>query len=124
VCSDCGGALKPETISFGQRLDPKILDESTAASEETDLMIVVGTSLVVGPANLIPMTAKRSGATVVIINMTKTYFDGEAALCISHAKCGEVLQKVMDILEMGEEEEGEQGRVAKDAESTTTEKSN
>ncbi len=37
-----------------------------------DIMIVVGTSLAVSPANLLPVYAKQNGATLVEVNIEDT----------------------------------------------------
>ncbi|HUS62617.1 MAG TPA: Sir2 family NAD-dependent protein deacetylase, partial [Acidimicrobiales bacterium] len=75
ACLVCGGILKSATISFGQSLDPKVLDRAEAAARGCDLLLAVGSTLNVFPvAGLVPV-AKRSGAAVVIVNADATGFD-------------------------------------------------
>ena len=52
-------------------------------SEECDLLIVIGSSLVVYPAAYMPLYAKRSGAKIVIINMGDTGHDDIADVFIN-----------------------------------------
>src|SRR4030043_2490256 len=67
-CNDCGGILKPATISFGQSMPEKETQEAYHRSSLCDLFIVVGSSLVVQPAASMPLVAKKNGASLVIIN--------------------------------------------------------
>jgi NAD-dependent deacetylase len=74
-CPDCGGRLKHATISFGQALPADVLMEATRWSREADLMLAIGSSLVVTPAADLPRTAKAHGARLVIINRDPTPLD-------------------------------------------------
>jgi NAD-dependent deacetylase len=82
VCDDCGAPLKPATISFGQNLDPDVLDEAFALAREADLLLVLGSSLVVQPAAALPVAAAQAGAHVVIVNRDETPLDGLASVVI------------------------------------------
>jgi NAD-dependent deacetylase len=74
-CLVCGGIVKSDTISFGQSLVPEVIDRAFRASEECDVMLAVGSTLSVYPvANCVP-TAKRAGATVIIVNGQSTEMD-------------------------------------------------
>jgi NAD-dependent deacetylase len=48
----------------------------------SDLILVVGSSLEVSPANSLPETALRHGAFLVINNIGKTYLDEKAAVLL------------------------------------------
>ena len=63
-------------------------------AEETDVMLVVGTSLVVYPAADIPLIAVRSGAPLIVVNAEPTPFDKLAEVVI-HGKAGEVLPELL-----------------------------
>jgi NAD-dependent protein deacetylase/lipoamidase len=74
-CLVCGGIVKSDTISFGQSLVPEVIDRAFAASQACDLLLAIGSKLSVYPvANCVP-TAKRAGATVVIVNGQETEMD-------------------------------------------------
>jgi NAD-dependent deacetylase len=77
-CAACGGILKSDTISFGQSLDPQVLDRALRAAREADLLLAVGTSLQVYPAAGIVPLAREAGAAVVIVNAQATPFDAMA----------------------------------------------
>lgn len=82
LCEDCGGLLKPATVSFGQSLPQDVLKKAEFCAHTCDLLIAAGSSLTVYPAAGIPLLAKRSGAKVVIINLEPTAYDDSVDLCI------------------------------------------
>jgi NAD-dependent deacetylase len=90
ACAACAGILKPTTISFGQPMPREALRRAEAAVRECDLVLMVGSSLVVNPAAGIPRLAAMIGAKVAIVNATPTPLDGQATL-VARGKCGEVL---------------------------------
>jgi len=89
-CPLCGGKLVSSVVNFGQSLPSKDLAESYKHSQNCDLFIVVGSSLVVTPAADMPRVALQSGARLVIINQGETPFDQRTHLRFSEA-IGEVL---------------------------------
>lgn len=96
-CSDCGGILKPDTVSFGQPMPPRETEEAFYRARNCDLFIVIGSSLVVQPAASIPLEAKEHGAKLVIINREPTYHDPYADVVI-HGSAGETMSKIMKYL--------------------------
>jgi NAD-dependent deacetylase len=82
LCLDCGGLLKPNTISFGQQLDPAVLEGSIDWARNADLLISAGSTLVVEPAASLPRIAKDNGATLVIVNRDATPLDSMADLVV------------------------------------------
>jgi NAD-dependent deacetylase len=99
-CDDCGGLLKPATISFGQSMPEKETQEAYHRSSLCDLFIVIGSSLVVQPAASMPLVAKRNGAKLVIINRDPTPFDDMADLVI-HGQAGPTMASVLDLVRQG-----------------------
>jgi NAD-dependent deacetylase len=77
-CASCGGRLKSATISFGQTLPLDVLEESLALAKSCDLMLAIGSSLVVYPAAGVPEAARQAGARLVIINRDPTDQDSAA----------------------------------------------
>jgi len=89
-CERCGGILKSATISFGQSLEPDVINRAMRAAERADLLLAVGTSLQVYPiAGAVPF-AKAVGARVVIVNAEPTPFD-ELADAVLRQPIGEIL---------------------------------
>ncbi|MCA9268378.1 MAG: Sir2 family NAD-dependent protein deacetylase [Planctomycetales bacterium] len=75
TCPACGGLLKHATISFGQALPQATLEEAARWCCEADLMLAMGSSLVVTPAAELPRIAAGAGARLVIINREETPLD-------------------------------------------------
>jgi NAD-dependent deacetylase len=94
-CDDCGGLLKPATISFGQSMPEKETQEAYHRSSLCDLFIVVGSSLVVQPAASMPLVAKRNGARLVIINRDPTPYDDMADVVI-HGQAGSAMASILE----------------------------
>ncbi len=93
-CDECGGPLKPSTISFGQAMPERETDEAYRRSSQSDLFIVIGSSLVVQPAASMPLVAKRNGAKLVIINRDPTPYDHLADIVI-HGQAGPVMAEIL-----------------------------
>lgn len=82
-CEQCGGYLKPATISFGQAMPEREMQLAVGYASNCEVFIAVGSSLVVHPAASLPVLAKRSGATLIIINRTATPLDDIADLVVN-----------------------------------------
>jgi NAD-dependent deacetylase len=90
-CERCGGVLRTSTVLFGEPLPEATLRKAVAACTETDLMLVVGSSLVVKPAAQLPIVARKGGASLVIINREPTPLDA-LANSVVRGEAGPILQ--------------------------------
>jgi len=90
ACRDCGGIVKTATISFGQALLPATMERAREETLACDLMIVLGSSLVVYPAAGFPLLAAQNGAALVIINREPTEQDEYVDLVI-HDEIGPIM---------------------------------
>ena len=103
-CANCGGRLKHATISFGQPLDEQVLNGAMQLARSADLLLAIGSSLVVHPAASLPAVAKRSSARVVIINRDPTGQD-ELADLVLHESIGSALSAIdQDLSELDAEQ--------------------
>lgn len=91
---ECGGYLKPDTISFGQSMPMGEVNRAATLSQDSDFFMVVGSTLVVQPAAHMPIYAKQHGAFLAIVNLSKTPCD---ALCDVRVndKAGDVLETLV-----------------------------
>jgi NAD-dependent deacetylase len=98
LCRLCGGSfLKPTVVLFGEPLPQAAIQQAFALARQADVMLVVGSSLVVHPAADIPLVAVRSGAQLIVINAEPTPFDELAAVVI-RGKSGEVLPEIVELI--------------------------
>ncbi len=97
-CKVCGGTfLKPTVVLFGEPLPQEAIQQALALARQADVMLVVGSSLVVRPAADIPLVAVRSGAQLIVINAEPTPFDALATVVI-RGKSGEVLPQIVELI--------------------------
>ena len=82
TCRSCGGIVKSATVSFGQAMPADAMRRARDWALSCDLMLVVGSSLVVFPAAGFPTLAKRNGARLAIVNREPTELDAVADLVI------------------------------------------
>jgi NAD-dependent deacetylase len=82
-CTWCNGLVKTATISFGQAMPEDEMRRAEEATMACDLMLTVGSSLVVYPAAGFPIMAKRNGAKYAIVNRDPTDQDGFADLVLN-----------------------------------------
>ena len=94
-CEGCGGMLKPDAVLFGEALPQEVLQEASQRSSDCDLFIVVGSTLVVYPAAYMPLYAVRGGARLIIVNLSDTPMDAQAAVLI-RAKAGEAMSRIVE----------------------------
>ena len=72
---DCGGIVKPEIVFYGEQLDQDLLEQAFNDFASADLAIVLGSSLTVNPAALLPQYTLRGGGKLAIINGQPTGLD-------------------------------------------------
>jgi NAD-dependent deacetylase len=89
----CGGCLKPDTISFGQAMPEKETRQAIELSSACDVFIVVGSTLLVQPAALMPGYALDAGAFLAVINLSPTPYDTRCQVLIRE-KAGPVLADI------------------------------
>lgn len=77
-CDVCRSIIKPDITFFGELLKEDVLQAAFFEAEKTDCCIVLGSSLVVHPAALLPDMAKRNGGTLIIVNRDMTPYDSRA----------------------------------------------
>lgn len=96
-CDACGGLLKAATILFGQRVPEAELARAKELATTCDLFLVVGSSLKVVPAAILPRLALQRNVPLIIINLQPTSLDPLADVAI-HEKAGVVLPEIVALL--------------------------
>lgn len=93
---DCGGPLKPDVVLFGESLPEAIMAEARRFADESDVFLVVGSSLTVEPAASLPKTATREGM-LAVCNLDPTPHDDLAGVVL-HEDVTAVLPELADRL--------------------------
>ncbi len=96
----CGNILRPDVVWFGEELPQNIWKNAMKEASTCDIMIIVGTSLAVSPANTLPIYAKQNGATLIEVNPEKTVMSNNMDLSIQ-ATSATILPKILSILKNG-----------------------
>jgi NAD-dependent deacetylase len=89
------GILRPNVVLFDEELPIEAVTKAEAETTACDLFMVLGSSLMVSPANTFPVMAKANGATLIIVNHTPTELDKYADVVI-RGNISRVLQKIND----------------------------
>lgn len=79
-CS-CGGMIRPNVVLYEEMLDDDAISKAIRAIEEADMLVIIGTSLVVYPAA--SFVGFYRGEKLAIINLGETAQDAYAALSIN-----------------------------------------
>jgi len=78
----CGNILRPDVVWFGEALPQYVWSEAMMQANSCNVMFVVGTSLAVSPANMLPIYAKQNGAIIVEVNPEETLMSKSMDLSI------------------------------------------
>lgn len=97
-CEKCKGLLKPNSVFFGEPLNPDNLEAADKLISNCDFLMMLGSSLVVYPVAFYPQKALMSGAKLGMINIQETDQDENATVVI-HGKIGDVLPQIVEIVE-------------------------
>lgn len=79
-CDACGGIIKPDVVLYEEGLSDAVVSGAVAAIQSADVLIVLGTSLVVYPAA--SFLRFFGGRHLVLINRDATPYDDTADLVI------------------------------------------
>jgi NAD-dependent deacetylase len=96
-CDSCGGKIRPDVVWFGEMLDPQIINQAFQQSEQSEVFFSVGTSAIIHPAASLPPVAKRSGATLIEVNVEETPISFMADFQV-RARSGEFLPMLVEEL--------------------------
>ncbi|MEJ2249682.1 MAG: NAD-dependent deacylase [Candidatus Lokiarchaeota archaeon] len=97
-CPSCNGLLKPNAIFFGEPLNSVVLRKADKMIADCDLLIVLGSSLLVYPVAYYPHKILSMGSKLAIINLQTTDMDNSAEVVI-HDKIGDILPIIVNQVE-------------------------
>ncbi len=98
-CLKCYGILKPNVVFFGESIPEHAYAKSFKEAEKSDLFILIGTTGEVAPANMIPRLAKKHGAKIIEINVSKSaYTDGVTDIFL-RGRATDMMEELMEIID-------------------------
>ena len=92
-CEKCQGIIKPDVVLYEEMLDQEVISTAVNYIREADVLLIIGTSLVVYPAA--GLIDYYRGSKLVLINKSVTPYDSRAQLVV-HDSAGSVLKSIME----------------------------
>jgi NAD-dependent deacetylase len=80
TCASCGGPVKPDVVLFGEMLPEAAMRQAQELAARAELMLCIGSSLVVHPVAALPEVTVACGGRLAIVTKSATPYDGDAAL--------------------------------------------
>ena len=96
---DCDNILKPDVVFFGEAIPTKPVRESHELASSCQVLLVVGTSATVSPANSIPQIARMAKAKIIEINIEPTVLTAHITDIFLQGKASEVVTGLVDEVE-------------------------
>jgi NAD-dependent SIR2 family protein deacetylase len=93
ACASCGGLLKPDVVFFGEGVPKERVEQTLAALNRADAMLIVGSSLMVYSGYRFAHATAAAGKPIAAINLGRTRADDLLALKVAE-DCGAVLSTV------------------------------
>lgn len=95
-CRECGGALKPDVVYFGENVPRQRVDDAYRLVDEAEALVVLGSSLHVYSGRRFVVRASERGIPVAIVNQGPTKADALADIRLD-APLAEVLVAVTNM---------------------------
>ncbi|OLS03181.1 NAD-dependent protein deacylase [Tissierella creatinophila] len=90
---ECGGLYKTEIVLYGENVPG--IKEIFKRVEKADLLIVLGTSLMVQPVASVPVAFGYGKKPIIIINQEETFLTGVDDVIEFNEEIGETLKKII-----------------------------
>jgi NAD-dependent deacetylase len=97
-CAACGFQMKSGVVLFGEPLPVAAIEAAYEEAGRADLMLVIGSSLVVAPVSQLPGIVLGNGGTLAILTESETPYDGAAHVRL-HGKAGVQMQQALAALD-------------------------
>lgn len=99
-CCRCGALLKPDFVFFGENIAPDVYEMSVEAVAKCDVLLIIGTSGEVSPANQLPHLAKQNGAKIIEVNPETSFFSQSITDIFLQGKATECLLELNKLLHL------------------------
>ena len=94
----CGFPLKSGVVMFGENLPAEEIAAAFDHAARADVMLVVGSSLLVAPVSQLPAVVLDGGGTLAILTESETPYDDRAAVRL-HGRAGVQLGETLEALD-------------------------
>lgn len=84
ICPACGKILKPDVVLFEEMLPEDVWRKAEWGAKRADVIVVVGSSLEVSPANYLPYYTYEAGGRIIINTLSRTYLDEAADVLLPY----------------------------------------
>jgi len=91
----CGGLIRPDVVFFCEPIPPAAREEAEDLASSCDLLLIIGTSGEVSPANYLPQIAKDHGALIVENNLEPTRLTRTVTDYFLPGKAGEMWPEIL-----------------------------
>lgn len=97
---DCGGFIRPDITLYGDKLNANVYSKALDLAYKSDLIIVIGSSLLVNTAtDLLQFLDVNKDGKLVIINIGETAYDDNADLLFNTGEsCSSILERLEGLL--------------------------
>lgn len=91
----CGKILKPDVVFFGETIPFEAMERSSQLASTCQALLIVGTSALVSPFNILPRQAKQAGAKIIEINLERTVLTDHITDIFLQGKASEKVSQVV-----------------------------
>ena len=92
----CGGILRPEVVFFHESLPHDAYQQAVEKSQQCGCMLVIGSSVQILPASLMPILAKQNNAIIVEINPEESHLTAEVSDIFIKGSSGKILPRIVE----------------------------
>ncbi len=94
----CGFQLKSDVVLFGEMLPSEAIEVAFSHAATADVMLVIGSSLLVTPVSNLPGMVLQNGGRLAILTEGETPYDDDCTVRL-HTKAAETMPQVLRILD-------------------------
>ncbi len=92
----CGGILRPEVVFFHESLPHDAYQQAVEKSQQCGCMLVIGSSVQIFPASLMPILARQHDAIIIEINPEESHLTSEVSDIFIEGKAGDILPRIVE----------------------------
>jgi len=96
---ECGKILKPDVIFFGEAIPPLAMERSSKLAASCQALLIIGTSAVVSPFNILPRVAGQAGSKIIELNLEETVLTHDITDIFIRGKASESMSEIISLVE-------------------------